>query len=93
MAILVEEQQTFNWKIPVFFVITLAAVGGLVYYLFFAPVPGIEFIAPASVKSTTELSNVELNLGVGTELIKNFRRYTGQPSVGQIGKENPFVKY
>jgi len=93
MAILIQEQQAFNWKALVIFMVSLAVVGGLIYYLFFAPVPGIEFIAPASIKSTTELSNVELDLGVSTELIKNFRRYTGQPSVGQIGRENPFVKF
>lgn len=93
MAILIQEQQAFNWKALVIFIVSLLAVGGSIYYLFFAPVPGIEIIAPASVKSTMELSNVELDLSVSAELIKNFRRYTGQPSVGQIGKENPFVKY
>lgn len=93
MAILIEEHQAFNWKALVIFIIALTIVGGAIYYLFFAPVPGIEIIAPASVRSTTELSNVELDLGVSTDLIRDFRRYTGQPSVGQIGRENPFIKY
>ena len=95
MPILIQEQKLFNWKMLVGFIVAVLAVIGGIYFLFFAPVPGIEVIAPASVSSASELSGIEFNPEnlVNGEKFRSLRRYVGQPTVGQIGRENPFVKY
>ena len=72
----------------------LIVIGGI-YFFVFAPVPGIEIIVPASVNSTSELSNIEFSPEnvISGEKFRALRRYTGQATVGQIGKGNPFVKF
>ncbi|MDO8429919.1 MAG: hypothetical protein Q7S73_00955 [bacterium] len=95
MAIILEEKKQFNWKILITISVIVLIVGGGAWLLFFAPAPAIEIIAPSSARSTSELSNVQLDVsGVITdEKFRSLRRYTGQPSVGQVGRANPFIKF
>lgn len=77
------------------FVVSISVVVGVIYFLFFAPVPGIEVIAPASVVSTSELSGIEFSPEsvVNSDKFRLLRRYTGQASIGQVGRDNPFIKF
>ena len=95
MPILVQEQKSFNLQALITFVVVILIVIGGIYFLFFAPVPGIEIIVPASINSTSELSNIEFSPEnvISSEKFRALRRYTGQTTVGQIGRDNPFVKY
>ncbi|OGY63426.1 MAG: hypothetical protein A3I89_00005 [Candidatus Harrisonbacteria bacterium RIFCSPLOWO2_02_FULL_41_11] len=98
MAIILEEKQQFNWRAFAAVIAIVLFLGAGAYYLFFAPVPGIETIAPSQLKSTKELSGIDFQSDlnrVTSELPPGgkFRNYIGQPSVGITGRTNPFLKY
>lgn len=95
MAIVLEEGRKFNWKGVITGTAVLAVIAAGLYFLFFAPVPGIEVIAPPAVQSAAELSAVQFDPAsvVNSDDFRALRRYTGEPTVGQIGRVNPFVKY
>ena len=94
----VDESKKINWKLVIGGVAVLVLLGGGIYALFFAPVPAIEVIAPASTRSASELSGVKFQ-GDLDAVVKEFppqgklRRYVGDINVGETGRENPFVKY
>ena len=73
----------------------ILALGAAVYFLFFTPVPAIEVIISPSVQSSAELAGLKLDTAAVTnsQQFRSLRRYIGQPSVGQIGRENPFIKF
>ncbi|OGY63093.1 MAG: hypothetical protein A2745_01595 [Candidatus Harrisonbacteria bacterium RIFCSPHIGHO2_01_FULL_44_13] len=96
MAILVSEQKKpINWFAIIFVVILIALVAGGAYYLFFAPTPGIEIIVPPSLQSVTKISQVEFDPAavVNSRAFKVLRSYTGLPSVGTLGRGNPFIGF
>lgn len=95
MAILLEEKQQFNWKALIIFLVIIAAVFGLAYFLFFAPSPVVQEIIPSSVKSTAELSTVNLNPNdlLGNATYKSLKQYGGPVAAPQVGRENPFIKF
>lgn len=73
----------------------ILAVGGAAYFLFFTPVPAIEIIVPPAARSIEELSGAHFDPAgvVNSEDFRSLRRYAGQPSIGQIGRPNPFIKF
>lgn len=95
MAIVLEERQQFNWKALLIFLAVIAMVFGLAYFLFFAPSPVVQEIIPSSVKSTAELSTVNLNPNelLGNATYKSLKQYGGPMAVPQVGRENPFIKF
>lgn len=95
MAIVFETGRRMNWRGIIIAAVILIAIAAVLYYLFFAPVPGIEVIAPTAVKTAAELSVVEFDPAsvVNSNEFRSLRRYAGSPSVGQIGRTNPFIKY
>ena len=96
MAIVLEKEKKPVKLIPLIIVgvVVIVVVGGI-YFLFFAPVPGIEAIIPTEQKLTTNLSNLELNTQPAVDAFGSGRlkRYANPPSVGQVGRTNPFVKF
>ncbi len=95
MAIVLEEQQRFNWKALIIFLAVIIGIFGLAYFLFFAPSPAVQLIIPPSVQSTTELSGVDLN---ATSLLQNktyqsLKQYGGPAPLPQMGRANPFIHY
>jgi len=95
MALILEEKRKFNWGFALTVsIVSLVIVGGA-YLLFFTSAPAIEIIVPPSVRSVSELSAVQFDPSavVNSEQFRSLRRYAGQPSVGQIGRVNPFVKF
>lgn len=73
--------------------VVLVAAGA--YALFFAPTPAIEIIVPPTVRSTAELSKVEFDPSsvANSEAFRALRRYVGEPTLGQVGRSNPFIKF
>ena len=74
--------------------ILLVLVGG-VYFLFFAPTPGIEVLVPSEQKVTAQLSAIQLNTQPAVEAFTSgkFKRYAAPVSTGQVGRLNPFVRF
>lgn len=95
MALVFEEEKKFNWKGLLIVIVVILAIGGFAYFLFFTPVPAIEVIVSPAVRSTEELSSVHFDPAsvVNSEDFRALRRYAGQPSIGQIGRPNPFIKF
>lgn len=93
MAIIVEQQQRkINWFAIVIFVFLLAVIFGGGYFLFFAPTPGIEIIAPTDLASAEKLSELTLDPSqvINNPALKGLRQQGTVPSTGTLGKQNPF---
>lgn len=95
MAILMTEERTSNWKIILVIGMAILAVGGGVYLLFFTPTPGIEVLAPSSLRAASELSGIEFDPAsvANDEIFRSLRSYVSQPTAGQTGRINPFISY
>lgn len=95
MAIILQQEKSpVNWSMVTGVIVVLAIIVGGAYFLFFAPVPGIESIIPSRQQITDELSKVSLDTStvLGNEEFKRLRQYSGVPAAGQLGRSNPFVK-
>lgn len=90
----VRERKT-NWFAILIFLFLLAVIGGGGYFLFFAPTPGIEIIAPPSLQETEAISEAAFDPGpiVNDPVLKTFREYGTTPSVGNLGRSDPFSPY
>lgn len=96
MAIVIEQnKKKFSWYgvLVTLFFLTIILVGG--YYLFFAPTPGIEIVAPNSFQSAVNLARITFDPAsvVNSSQFKSLRVYTGLPTVGNLGRNNPFLPY
>lgn len=93
MAIVIEQnKKRFSWFgffITLFFFGVIFAGG---YYLFFAPTPGIEILAPLPLQSAAELARLTFDPAsvVNSREFKRLKIYTGVPSTGVLGRSNPF---
>jgi len=95
MAIVIEEEKRkINWLALGIIILIISTVIIAIYYLFFAPVPFIEKIAPARLQSLQDLSsiNLEPEAIVNSPNFQILRRYVNPIEVGPAGKSNPFVK-
>lgn len=96
MAIVIEQNKKkvswFGILVTLFFVL-LILFGG--YFLFFAPTPGIEVVAPSGLKSAIDLSKITFDPSsvVNSRQFKSLKIYTGLPSVGNLGRSNPFQPF
>ncbi len=96
MAIVLEQQKRrTNWFAVIVFIFILAVILGLAYFLFFAPTPGIEIIVPSQLEEAAGLAELELdpNKLISDPVLKSLRQYGTQPSIGIIGRDNPFVEF
>ncbi len=92
-----EQKQTrgSNWfAISVFaFIFGLILLGG--YFLFFAPTPLIDTIAPSGLVTAEKISEVTLDSSkiVNDPVLKTLREYGTVPSIGTVGRPNPFSSF
>ena len=96
MAIIAEEaKKPTNWTAIIFILILIAVVGTLVYYLFLAPTPGIEVIAPAALKEASQIltSPLDVNTVLNHKVFKNLLPPPSPLIVSGLGKENPFSPF
>ena len=98
MAILIEEEKKkggnlFFWAVVILIAITIICA---VYYLFFAPSPLVEKVAPTRLSSIKSLSSIKLKPDeiINNPNFLNLREYNFSLDVNNItsGKTNPFVK-
>jgi uncharacterized membrane protein YukC len=95
MAIVIEEEKReINWFSIGIIILIISTVIIAAYYLFFAPVPFIEKIAPARLQSLQDLSMIKLEPEaiVSSPNFQILRRYVNPIEIGPVGKNNPFVK-
>ena len=94
MAIIIEQnKKKISWFgiLATLFFVFLILFGG--YFLFFAPTPGIEIVAPSRLESAVNLSKITFDPSsvVNSRQFKVLKIYTGLPSVGNLGRANPFA--
>ena len=96
MAILIqEESRSINWFAALIGIFVAVAIGAGIYFLFFAPVPGIEIIIPVPLQSANKISGISIDPStvINSQSFRSLRIYTGLPGVGQLGRANPFLPY
>ncbi|MBM3281593.1 MAG: hypothetical protein FJY91_02515 [Candidatus Harrisonbacteria bacterium] len=96
MAIIIENRKSnFNFFTFLFFIFLFFVVIGGAYYLFFAPTPGIEIVAPSSLQSSEEIADVKFDPGsvIGDPVLKNLRQFGAPPEPGDLGRSNPFSSF
>ncbi len=95
MAIVVEEQRKrFNWFALMLVVLIVAALGIASYYLFFAPTPFIEKVAPSRLQSLKDVSQIELSPEIITanptfQILKQYINQIEVPTTSP--RSNPFL--
>ena len=96
MAIIVEEEKNkigfgalFAW------LVTLAVIGFIVYYIFFQKPESIELVPPSSLKDAVQLSKIDLNPEdiLDNPQFKSLKQYIPLPQSGNAGRSNPFLGF
>lgn len=96
MAILIEQQERkTNWFAIFVFLFLLAVIAGGGYFLFFSPTPAIDIIIPSSLDTAEALSEVQINPSaiINNPVLKGLRQYGSSPSIGTVGRQNPFISF
>ena len=97
MALMMEQKQArgSNWfAVSIFiFIFGIIVLGG--YFLFFSPTPLIDAIAPSGGVTVETISEVKLDSSkvVNDPVLKTFREYGTVPSIGTVGRPNPFASF
>ncbi len=88
-----EERRGSNWFAVFVFFFLFAVILGGGYFLFFSATPGIEIIAPTSLQKTEAISQATIDSSrvINNPVLKTFREYGTVPSIGTIGRSNPFI--
>lgn len=97
MALIMQERQSrgVNWFVLFVFAFLFIVVVGGGALLFFGPTPLIEVVAPIELQKTTEISEATLDPAkiVNSPILQGFREYGTVPSIGTVGRQNPFVDF
>lgn len=77
------------------FMVVLGILFIAAYYLFFAPTPGFDYIAPESLREAEQLSRFDIEPSVVLESnqFKSLRKINGLPTGGTFGRSNPFLGF
>lgn len=95
MAIVVPKQRSGGLMRFFTFIVILGVLLVASYYLFFAPTPAFDYIAPASLQEAEQLSRFDLEPSTVLESaqFKSLRKINGLPNGGTFGRANPFVAF
>jgi uncharacterized membrane protein len=97
VAIIIEEEKRkINWFALTLIIFLIAIISAAIYYLFFAPTPFAEKIAPSNLQSLQDLSSVKLQpeTVINNPYFQILKQYVNpiEVSTDSIGKTNPFVR-
>ena len=96
MAIILEEKEkSTNWVKIIAVLILALLIAAAVYYVFFAPTPAFETIAPPPLESAQKISTLQFDPAnvLNSQSFRSLRSYAPQPTVGALGRENPFQPF
>ena len=94
MAIAIErEKKRINFVALLGAVAIIGIIAGVIYYLFFAAIPGIETIVPSRLKSAGEIAKIELNPQEVFEnpVFRNLRQYVNPLEAESATNPLPFL--
>ena len=80
----------------IFILVILVVFGLLTYFLFFSETPRIETVLPPILKTSDEIARVpfvDLVQVVNSNEFRSLESYVGMPSIGALGRTNPFIEY
>ena len=95
MAIIIEEEKRkINWFALAVIILIIATIITATYYLFFAPTPLIERVAPARLQSLQELSHIrwQPEAIINNPNFQILKQYVNPIEIGPVGNTDPFVK-
>lgn len=97
MPISINEQKSNKsaiFKIALLALIVLVLAFGI-YYVFFAPTPAFEVIAPLPLQTAQEISKRSIDPAnvINSQAFRNLRNYAPLPTIGLIGRSNPFLAF
>ena len=94
MAIVFEkEKKSVNWIRLLFVVFIIGFVGFASYFLFFAPSPQLDIVLPEPLQQAERVesvSSIKPNDVLGLPAFRSLQVFIGPPSIGTLGRENPF---
>lgn len=96
MAIIIEEEKKpIPWTSIIFVLIIVGVIGALSYYLFLAPSPGIEIIAPTALKEASQILSSPLDVPtvINHKVFKILQSIIPPVTVSGLGRENPFSSF
>lgn len=75
--------------------VIILIVLGTVYFVFFAPTPGFDVIAPPPLQAVGEISRKQINSEnvLNSQAFRNLRPYAPSPTIGLVGRTNPFLPF
>lgn len=95
MAIVFEEQKRpINWLRIISYIAAAGFVGMAIYYLFFAASPKFEVVLPQELERATQISKIQFidpSAVLNSPAFKRLQGYADAPSVGTLGKQDPFA--
>jgi hypothetical protein len=65
------------------------------YFLFFAPTPAFDYIAPQSLQQAAQLSQFDMDPDtvLDSAEFRSLRKINGLPTGGTFGRTNPFLSF
>lgn len=96
MAIIIQEQKkSVNWFAIVTVAIILFVILLSAYFLFFAAQPAIEVLIPPPLETAAEITKAQFDpaIVINSSDFRALRSYIGLPTVGSLGRPNPFISY
>jgi len=97
MAIIFEQpKRSINWVKMLFIIFILGFVFFAVYYLFFASSPRLDIVLPDPLERANQITNIDfVDPGevLNTQAFKQLQSYVAPPTVGNLGRNNPFEPF
>lgn len=96
MAIILEEEKkSFNWTKLAIVLAVVLALAAAIYFVFFAPTPVFEIIVPPPLESAQKISSFQIDPAnvLNSQVFRSLRSYAPLPTVGSLGRPNPFLPF
>ncbi|PIR89580.1 MAG: hypothetical protein COU07_01640 [Candidatus Harrisonbacteria bacterium CG10_big_fil_rev_8_21_14_0_10_40_38] len=94
MAIVFEqEKKQINWIKLLFVLFIVGFVIFAAYFLFFAPSPQLDVVLPEPLEQAERIgsvSSIKPNDVLGLPAFRALQVFVGPPSIGTLGRDNPF---
>jgi len=96
MAIVIQEKKKgANWFAILLVLFIFGTIGLAGYFLFFVKPAALEVVIPKQLEPVAAISKIKFDPStvVNSAVFRSLKQYTTLPSIGQIGRDNPFVSF